>query len=150
MTTTKAVVSWIEISQSRPFHFNCVLNWLLNHTSVGVLQDGFSFEWFCLTYAIEICFYQESPQQLEISGALIQYVLLELPWNYICIQFEHCWIQDTKWGTIITLKITNTYLSLQSFVLSQADHWHRHTKTCGSEVTQIVVIQNDVTQNDVT
>jgi len=54
MTTVK---SYVEISQSQPFHFNCLFSRSLNYASVSVLHDGlcsYDFCFCCITRSEEL------------------------------------------------------------------------------------------------
>ena len=95
----KAVASCTEMSQSRPFHFNCVFNSALGYTRVGTSHNSFLFEWLLLDFCCTTCSKQLPPragksrsQQLEnhmhSSNNHCLNGLGQLPWHYICIQIE--------------------------------------------------------------
>ena len=99
MTRVKAVASCTEMSQSRPFHFNCVFNSALGYTRVGTSHNSFLFEWLLLDFCCTTCSKQLPPragksrsQQLEnhmhSSNNHCLNGLGQLPWHYICKQIE--------------------------------------------------------------
>ena len=47
MTRVKSVQSYVEISQSHPFHLSCIFSWSLNYSSAGILHNDLCLNNFC-------------------------------------------------------------------------------------------------------